>query len=241
MRWQSEWNGLLGTVPDEELAERVGVCQATVKYNRHKAGVAPHGRRKKLVYASEPDDYTVCLACGRRCTFKKRPDNCPKCSGPLRGRVPPEEMGDFLLGRARARFWLKVDKSVGACWLWTGLKDKLGYGRACARGGNIAAHRFAYQELIGPIPAGLVLDHLCRVTSCVNPAHLEPVTSGENSIRGMAPNMKRHRSGFCMRGHPLAENQNHRRMCKLCSRWHAQQRRARSAPTISTQSIEGDP
>jgi hypothetical protein len=51
----------------------------------------------------------------------------------------------------------------------------------------IRAHRFAYELLVGPIPEGLVIDHLCRNRRCVNPAHLEPVTAEENWRRGDAP------------------------------------------------------
>ncbi|MFK5284023.1 HNH endonuclease signature motif containing protein, partial [Lacticaseibacillus paracasei] len=46
------------------------------------------------------------------------------------------------------------------------------------------AHRFMYERLVGPIPAGMQLDHLCRVRPCCNPAHLEPVTQRENIARG---------------------------------------------------------
>lgn len=91
-------------------------------------------------------------------------------------------------GDRTARFMAKVDLAGhGGCWLWTAAVDPTtGYGkfhigpdqRTCG------AHRFAYELLVGPIPDGLVLDHLCRVRHCVNPQHLEPVTVGENLRRG---------------------------------------------------------
>lgn len=70
------------------------------------------------------------------------------------------------------------------CWIWQrGLTYK-GYG-ACNRDGFQTAHRWYYAQLVGQIPEGMQLDHLCRVRACVNPGHLEPVTAGENTRRGL--------------------------------------------------------
>ena len=80
------------------------------------------------------------------------------------------------------RFWNKVNKTEG-CWLWTAALSH-GYGRF-GKGG--AAHRLAWEDRNGPIPEGLVLDHLCRVPRCVNPEHLEPVTHRENTLTRCAP------------------------------------------------------
>ena len=88
------------------------------------------------------------------------------------------------------RFWAKVDRSSPTtCWVWKGAVDRDGYGQFGDGTGRAhqkmkKAHRFAYESLVGPIPVGLVIDHLCRNTSCVNPAHLEPVTVGDNIRRG---------------------------------------------------------
>lgn len=99
------------------------------------------------------------------------------------------------------RFWEKVEKSDG-CWLWLGAKNKLGYGSFGAGSlGSNAAHRFAYEALVGPIPEGLELDHLCRNPSCVNPSHLDPVTHHENILRGNAPPAINARKTHCKRGH----------------------------------------
>lgn len=82
------------------------------------------------------------------------------------------------------RFWpfVQRDSSTG-CWLWTGRLAGAGYGTLSARSRKLYAHRFAYTLLVGEIPPGAVLDHLCRVKTCVNPAHLEPVTERENTRR----------------------------------------------------------
>ncbi len=72
------------------------------------------------------------------------------------------------------------------CWLWTMSLDGRGYGQMWDREKRtrVTAHRFLYEHIVGPVPEGLDLDHLCRVRHCVNPAHLEPVTRAENVRRG---------------------------------------------------------
>lgn len=78
----------------------------------------------------------------------------------------------------------RINLSPKGCWEWTGAMHHNGYG-ACAKAfGTNRAHRVSYQLLIGPIPEGLVIDHLCRVRNCVNPQHMEPVTDRENRKRG---------------------------------------------------------
>lgn len=80
------------------------------------------------------------------------------------------------------RFWQKVQKT-DSCWVWIGSKDKQGYGNLTNNRQVLAVHRVSYEMHVGPIPAGLVIDHKCFNHSCVNPEHLEPVTrkvNGEN-------------------------------------------------------------
>lgn len=87
-------------------------------------------------------------------------------------------------GTEAERFWQRVDRS-GDCWLWTGSPDANGYGRFVRDGGAIEyVHRVAYQLLVGPIPDGLTVDHLCFTRMCVRPEHLESVTNEENARRG---------------------------------------------------------
>lgn len=82
-----------------------------------------------------------------------------------------------------ARFWEMVRKT-DTCWLWGGRLAPHGYGSILVGKRHVRVHRFAYELLVGPIPAGLHIDHLCRVRHCVNPAHLEAVTNTENLRRG---------------------------------------------------------
>jgi hypothetical protein len=84
-----------------------------------------------------------------------------------------------------ARFFDKVDLAPDGCWLWTGAIDETtGYARLGLGRKSIAGHVIAYRLLVGEVPKGLELDHLCRVRHCVNPRHLEPVTRRENLLRG---------------------------------------------------------
>lgn len=82
------------------------------------------------------------------------------------------------------RFWAKVDKSTSpdGCWLWTGYRTPTGYGRFGYRTGEgmWPAHRAAYDLLVGPIPDGLQIDHICRVRACVRPDHLQLATYQQN-------------------------------------------------------------
>lgn len=115
------------------------------------------------------------------------------------------------------RFWAKVDKTE-ACWLWTGAKNGKGYGFFTIDGIQMRAHRAAYAMFVGAIPDGLVLDHLCRVHHCVNPAHLEPVTSQENTRRGEPANRTLCPSGHSYEGENLKVNSKGRRECRTCIR-----------------------
>lgn len=69
------------------------------------------------------------------------------------------------------------------CWVWTGSRNRNGYGQMFFDGRSRLAHRVAYAAYIGPIPDGLSIDHLCRTKCCVNPEHLEAVTASENVRR----------------------------------------------------------
>jgi hypothetical protein len=140
------------------------------------------------------------------------------------------------------RFWLKVDKDgpapehrpeLGPCWLWTAGKDHHGYGVFWAHGRSTSAHRAAYELLIGPVPDGLDLDHVCHNDSgcagaatclhrrCVNPDHLEAVTTRENILRGVSPSALSARKTHCLRGHEFTPENTYVkpsgiRECRTC-------------------------
>ena len=117
------------------------------------------------------------------------------------------------------RFWAKVDRTEG-CWLWTGPQAGGGYGQFSIDGKFRPAHRVAYEWIVGPIQPGLVLDHLCVVRLCVNPAHLEVVTCAENVRRGHGPASRM----VCPQGHPYTPENTYtgggRRKCRACHRAH---------------------
>lgn len=119
------------------------------------------------------------------------------------------------------RFWAKVEKT-DTCWLWTGCLSGVGYGQIRIHTKCHLAHRYSFELHKHQIPAGLVLDHLCRNRRCVNPDHLEPVTRHENIRRGTAWTVKRNRT-CCPRGHEFtpensAINQKGVRRCRTCIR-----------------------
>lgn len=124
--------------------------------------------------------------------------------------------------KAESRFWPRVNRTDG-CWLWTGPKAN-GYGRLYVGGKRWAmqAHRFAYELLVGPIPPGWQIDHLCRNPVCVNPSHMEPVTSRENTLRGVGPTAQNAKRTHCIHGHPFdAANTllvHGHRDCRTCKR-----------------------
>ncbi|MBV6425512.1 MAG: hypothetical protein NAOJABEB_03333 [Steroidobacteraceae bacterium] len=140
-------------------------------------------------------------------------------------RIPPAQ-----------RFWKHVDTSSD-CWLWTGYRLPAGYGYIgpSIRGEkHQLAHRVSYELANGPIPDGLVIDHLCRNPPCVNPAHLEAVTHQQNTLRGNAPSAKLALQTHCKRGHELTEDNIYRdpshpnqRNCRICRRIRSREYKAR--------------
>ena len=111
--------------------------------------------------------------------------------------------------RSAARFMRTLDRS-GECWYRSAPVALGRYARFSMGHRHYSAHRVAYALFVGPIPDGLTIDHLCRNKTCVNPAHLEPVTIGENVRRA-------HKQAFCKRGHDLARyRRNEGKGCRLC-------------------------
>lgn len=121
------------------------------------------------------------------------------------------------------RFLARYSPQPDGCWLWTGGHNDRGYAKFSINGKSTYAHRWAYEHFVGPIPAGLYIDHLCRTPGCVNPAHLEPVTHVENVSRGISPTAANSRKTHCVHGHEftpdntMVERDGSRR-CKTCHR-----------------------
>lgn len=142
----------------------------------------------------------------------------------LKGHRRPKSTQERLLaGR---------EVTENGCWRWTGsLRNDRGYGAIYApefkERGVISTHRVAYMLLVGPIPEGLEIDHLCGERNCFNPAHLEAVTHAENVRRGRSGEVNSARESaktHCKRGHPYDEANTYlapgspHRQCRTCRR-----------------------
>lgn len=101
------------------------------------------------------------------------------------------------------RFWPKVDAS-GDCWEWTAGRHTNGYALFRSANSNLA-HRWVWTTLVGPIPEGLNIDHLCRNRICVNPDHLEVVEPAVNTMRGTGLMAMNARKTHCKRGHEFIQ------------------------------------
>lgn len=124
------------------------------------------------------------------------------------------------------RFFEKVE--IGDCWLWTASLHRGGYGQVGPSWGLTRyAHRWLWLTLVGPLPDGLELDHLCKVRRCVNPDHLEPVTHAENLRRARAAITASRRMApkrtHCTEGHALTPDntlhypeRGNERICRIC-------------------------
>lgn len=115
-----------------------------------------------------------------------------------------------MLTSAEDRFFTKMApfQDPEECWLWDGTRDAYGYG-VFYDGRLQKAHRWCWEFFLGEIPAGLVLDHLCRVKNCVNPWHLDPVSQRVNMARAV--------KSHCRRGHARTpDNLNKAGACKQC-------------------------
>lgn len=121
-------------------------------------------------------------------------------SHPLKGRKQtPEAIAARRAGilaaaekrREQDPQWMEEDRGHDTpCWVWQRGLNAKGYPRLSLTCHGVKktyrAHRYFYEQHVGPIPAGMTLDHLCNVRCCINPAHLEPVTQAENVRRGLA-------------------------------------------------------
>lgn len=118
-----------------------------------------------------------------------------------------------------AIYWFNKNYTIASseCWVWTGKCNAAGYGQFHHKRIPVYAHRFSYEHYHGPILNFLVIDHLCRNPSCVNPKHLEAVSQKINVHRGEA------KKTTCKNGHPYSEincyiDKKGWPHCRLCSR-----------------------
>jgi hypothetical protein len=122
------------------------------------------------------------------------------------------------------RFLEKVASGGAGCLEWQGSKSPQGYGWFSWNSKATLAHRWVYEAVRSRIPNGMVIDHLCRNRCCVNPFHLECVSMGENTARGILHDVQRAKAKqmtHCKRGHPLfganlGVNSSGTRKCKTC-------------------------
>lgn len=170
----------------------------------------------------------------------KRSCSVPGCNRPAYGhgfcsmhwkrwRKTGDPLGLAPRKTPEERFWPKVDKNgpmpgadtlaagLGPCWMFTGSRNPLGYGRVTIDGRQVPAYRAAYQFVVGPIPVGMDLDHLCRNPPCVNPAHLEAVTHAENIQRGANATPRVCRKGHLRTPANTGRNADGTRKCLICA------------------------
>lgn len=152
----------------------------------------------------------------------------PTAGTPKRRRAPSRECFEDKIGTGAIP---THRPDLGPCSVWTGFCDPSGYAKFSVEEQSAYAHRWAWEQIHGPVPEGLELDHLCHNGSgcaggatcphrrCVNPAHLEAVTHHENLLRGVGPASRTH----CPQGHPYDEANTYRkpngnRECRICQR-----------------------
>lgn len=115
-----------------------------------------------------------------------------------------------------------IPEPNSGCWIWIGGGDR--YGNFDVNDTSISAHRFSYELYVGPVPDGLTIDHKCRMTLCVNPDHLEPVTLRENCRRKPEQRNQYQNATHCIHGHPFTPDntgltkRKGQRVCLICHR-----------------------
>lgn len=121
------------------------------------------------------------------------------------------------------RILARVVAAGNDCWEWAGAHNPDGYGTAYPASKPRGAHRVVYELLVGPIPEGLTIDHLCRNRGCVNPDHMETVPKSVNILRGVGPGALNAAKTHCPQGHPYDTENTYvkpdgQRVCRTCKR-----------------------
>lgn len=163
--------------------------------------------------------------------------------------APPRVKRSLGHRPAWIRFWEKVDLS-GDCWMWGASVGHNGYGQFTVLAKPFRAHRWAYQALVGRIPAGMQLDHTCHNAAkdcpsdetcphrrCVNPAHLKLATARDNTLRGNTIAAGYAARTHCGAGHPfditntryVRGRGGRARICRRCHATKTAEQRARRA------------
>lgn len=157
----------------------------------------------------------------------------PRGAANTRGHGRPLQGGiDVAKPTLERRLWPRIDRQADGCWLWIGGRDSQGYGEIWTGEAMRRVHQIVYELLVGLVPAGLQLDHLCRVRHCCRPDHLEPVTRRENIARGKGFTAINGRKVACHAGHPfeganLYITPDGKRSCRECRRQRMRRWRAR--------------
>lgn len=163
----------------------------------------------------------TCPVCGKSPIYSQK--RCKRCYLAALAAGEITRVGSNSSRPVRDRLLDKVKQDASGCWLFEGHRNHGGYGvMADAQGRTRAAHRIAYEVFVGPIPAGLHIDHLCRVRNCVNPAHLEAVAQRTNTLRGVSFSAVNAAKTHCANGHEYTpENTYYRtpthRVCRICN------------------------
>lgn len=146
-------------------------------------------------------------------------NNGVKMSGGRKGKPTAASFNDI-----ENRFTIKYKVDTQGCWIWTGSTLKSGYGLFTDENRKtVTAHRWAFRHFKGEIPTGAVIDHICRVKSCVNPRHLQATTQSHNIKRSLFAK-RRSAATHCKNGHEYtAENTKYMpnrrgRVCRACLR-----------------------
>lgn len=188
----------------------------------------------------------TCPACGKSPVYSQK--RCKRCYVAALKSGEITRVGSSNTRPVKDRLVDKVCVDASGCWLFEGYINPGGYGAMLDDDGRTrTAHRISYKVFVGPIPAGLQLDHLCHTIAqdcaggpscphrrCVNPAHLEPVTQRENALRGVSFSAVNAVKTHCVNDHEFTpENTYYRtpthRQCRTCNNAHVAAYKKRKA------------